>query len=722
VATVIGPGPWYGWQPPADAGGELMTTTLETIQVLLVEDDEDDYLITRDLLAAQNHARFEVDWCSDYDSALAAIREQRHDVYLVDYRLGARTGLELANEGFVSRPSAPVIALTGLGDYAVDAEATGLGFTDFLVKQDLDPALLERSIRYGLAHQRAMRALALSEERYALAARAASAGIWDWDLVSDRIYLSPRWHAVLGQPEREAEKSPAAWFDLVHSDDIQALRAMIDTHVRGDSTHLESELRMRHLDGGWRWILVRALATRNLNGQATRLAGSLSDITERRDAENRLRDGALHDSLTALPNRTLFMDRVDQVLRRAVREPGRDCAVLFVDVDGFKLVNDSISHAAGDRLLIALAGRIAGSVRPGDSTGRIGGDEFTVLLDGLRDQPAAVTIAERLQHDVAEAFTVDGRELSVTASIGIAFGTPGISAAELVRNADIAMYDAKRNHQPRLSIFNDAMHSRVVRRVTVESHLRKAIEDSLLEVHYQPIVELTSGRICALEALARWPGQWPYVPPVDFIPIAEQTGLIGALGIHVLQTAISALADWRGARLVDENVRMSVNLSGRQLDDADLSLRVSEELDHAGLSADALLLEITESTLIQDADRMQTRITDLCASGVSLYLDDYGTGYSSLSALHRYPVAALKIDRSFVTSMSDDPGGTDVIVDSTIALAHGLGLKVVAEGIETAAQLSRLRTIGCEYGQGYLFARPLPRADIEQLLTGPALG
>lgn len=693
-----------------------MATVLDVVRVLLVEDDEGDYVITRDLLTAQEHARFEVEWCSDYDSALAAIREHRHDVYLVDYRLGARTGLELVSQAFGAQPTAPVIALTGRADYAVDAEATVLGFTDFLVKDDLDATMLERSIRYGLSHQRSMCALALSEERYALASRAASAGIWDWDLLRDRIYLSPRWHAVLGHPEREDEQPPAAWFDLVHPDDVRALRGLIDAHLRGDTPHVESELRMRHADTSWRWILVRGLAIRDLAGKATRMAGSVSDVTKRRVAEDRLRVGALRDSLTALPNRSLFMDRLDQLLRRTVRDASVNCAVLFADIDNFKLVNDSMSHAAGDRLLIALASRLAAVVRPGDSAGRFGGDEFAVLLDGVSDKSTAIAVAERLQEEIAKVATVDGRDLSVTASIGIAFSRPGITPGELLQNADIAMYDAKRDRVSRISIFNEAMHGRIVQRITLESNLRKAIDASLVGVHYQPIVELTTGRLCAVEALARWPEQWAPVTPEEFILVAEQTGLIRTLGLHVLRTAVSTLADWRRDGVVDENVRMSVNLSGHQLDDPDLPAKVSRELTRAGLNTDALLLEITESTLMQDPDRIQAVVMELCDTGVGLYLDDYGTGYSSLSALHRYPVDALKIDRSFVVSMSDDPGGTDVIVRSTVALAHNLGLEVVAEGVETRAQLQRLRTFGCEYGQGYLFARPLPRADTELLL------
>jgi diguanylate cyclase (GGDEF)-like protein/PAS domain S-box-containing protein len=693
-----------------------MGVTAELVRVLVVEDDENDYVLTRDMLASQEPERFEVEWCPDYESALAAIAGQRHDIYLVDYRLGERTGLELVSEAFSLPSSAPVIALTGRGDHAVDLEASALGFTDFLVKSELDPVSLERSIRYALAHHQTLRALARSEERYALAVRAASAGIWDWDLVDDRMYLSPRWNVIFGLPEYEGEQPPEAWFELVHPDDLPALRDTIDAHLRGDGAHLESETRMRHRDGSWRWMLVRGLAIRDANGVASRLAGSVLDVTERRVAEDQLRDGALHDSLTGLPNRALFIDRVDQVLRRAARDPDVGCAVLFIDINSFKLVNDGLSHAAGDRLLIALASRISSAVRPGDTTARLGGDEFTVLLDGICKQAQALAIIARLQGEIAKLFRVDGHELTITASIGVAFNVPAITAAEMLRNADIAMYDAKRDGLSGVSIFNEHMHSRLMERVALEADLRKAVDESLLGVHYQPIVDLRSGRVCALEALARWPEQWPAIATQDFIAVAEQTGLIAPLGLHVLQTALAALADWRQRGLIDENIRMTVNVSGRQLEDPALPAKVQAALHQAGLTANALILEITESTLMDDPNRMQAMVTALCETGVGLYLDDYGTGYSSLSALHRYPVDALKIDRSFISSSTDKTSGSDVIVRSTVALAHSLGLDVVAEGIETHAQLRLLQASDCQYGQGYLFAKPLAHADTERLL------
>jgi diguanylate cyclase (GGDEF)-like protein/PAS domain S-box-containing protein len=677
------------------------------VRVLLVDDDEDDFVITRDLLEHQDRVRFTVDWRSTYDQALKAILEQRHDVYLVDYRLGERTGLELVREGFASRPFAPVIMLTGQPTYEIDLEATALGVTDFLVKEELDRSRLERSIRYAISHQKA--------ERYALAVRAANDGIWDWDLESDRIYLSPRWHALLGQPEEPRDARPSAWFDLVAPDDLPRLRGAIDAHLEGRTPYLECEHRLRHADGSWRWVLTRGVATRDPEGSPTRMAGSLSDMTDSRVARLRLEHDALHDMLTGLPNRTLFLDRVHQILQRATRDPAAGCAVLFLDLDGFKLVNDSFSHAVGDRLLAALADRVVGAVRPGDTVARLGGDEFTVLLDQIVDPLDATIIAERILRALGQPFHVDAHELLISASIGISLSVVGTKPSELIRNADIAMYEAKRRGRAQSAVFDESMHRRVVARLARQNEVRRLVEGALLQVHYQPIVELATGRITSVEALARWPDYLPPVAPTEFIPVAEETGVIGTLGQQVMGDALQTLAAWRRAGLVGEEVSVSVNVSGRQLEDLELAARVRHELRSAGLPPSALTLEITESTLMQEVERTEQMLLELGAIGVSLHLDDFGTGYSSLTALHRLPVDALKIDRSFVASILTE-GGNDVIVRSTAALAHSLGLAVVAEGVEDARQLERLRTLGCEYGQGDLITRALPEDDLRALL------
>ena len=687
----------------------------ESIAVLLVEDDEDDYIITSQMLTGQDRARFAVDWCSEYQEGLAKIAERSHDVYLIDYRLGERTGLELVREGFKFRPHAPVIILTGHSDYEIDLAANALGVTDYLLKQELDPRALERSIRYAISHQRALNELAESEERYALAVRAASDGIWDWDLESDRIYFSPRWHAILGLPKDATDQPPEAWFELVHEEDLPRLRAAIDAHLDGHTPHLQSEHRMRHADGSWRWVLSRGLATRGSGGAATRMAGSMSDVNDHHVAELQLQHDALHDALTGLPNRALFMDRVHQALQRSARDPDVGCAVMFLDLDRFKLVNDGLSHAVGDQLLVALAARIAQVLRPPDTLARIGGDEFTIVLDALVKIPDAILVAERVQQAVADPFHIDGHELRVTASVGIALGATPAGEAELLRNADIAMYDAKRRGGGRHAVFDQSMHQHVVNRIAREHDLRQAVEESLIGVHFQPIINLTTGRVYGVEALARWPSDWRKVTPLEFITIAEETGLIGELGMHVLSSALDCLAAWRAGGLVGPEVCLSVNVSARQLDDPALPETIQGALAAAGLPPDALRLEITESTLMQEPNRVGRIVSALCATGVRLHLDDFGTGYSSLSALHQFPVDALKIDRGFVSSLSGN--GSEAIVRSIITLAHGLGLEAIAEGIEYPAQLDRLRALGCDYGQGFLFARPLSFGDTEALLA-----
>ena len=689
------------------------------VKVLLVEDDEDDYLITRDLLRQQNRTRFDLDWCSDFESAMKIISEERHGVYLVDYRLGAHTGFDLVRSAFTRRPGAPVIMLTSQTDFEIDLEATAIGVTDFLLKQELNPHSLERSIRYAISHHRALTELARTQEGYALAARAVNDGIWDWDLEAERVYFSPRWRALLGQPEVAGHEPPEAWFDLVHEDDLPQLQEAIAAHLTGGTSHMESEHRIRHADGSWRWVLTRGLAIRDTtDGRPTRMAGSLSDITERRRAERQLRHDAFHDSLTELPNRALFMDRLEHALRHNERDPTFSLAVLFLDIDRFKLVNDSLSHAVGDRLLVLTAERVAESLRPGDTVARIGGDEFTILLEDVRAEDPeqfATLVAKRIQESLNEVFRIDDHRLFATASIGISVSTPGISAEDLLRNADIAMYEAKRRGRGRSAVFDQSMHYHMTNRLKRENDLRRAIEQSLLRVHYQPIVDLESGRLRGFEALARWPEYWPIVETEEFVSIAEDTGLIGPMGLQVLRTALGDLAGWRRSGLVADDVRMSVNVSGRQLDDPNFPQDVLDAIAAAELPGELISLEITETTLMREPERVSAIISEIGAPGVGLEMDDFGTGYSSLAALHKFPVDALKIDQSFVASL-DTTGDGEAIVRSILALAESLGLRVIAEGIEGREQLRRLRELGCEFGQGFIISRPVPANEVKAFL------
>jgi diguanylate cyclase (GGDEF)-like protein/PAS domain S-box-containing protein len=689
----------------------------DVLRILLVEDDEDDFVLTRSMLAAQGRAKVEIDWEQSFEPALLAIHEARHDLYLVDYRLGERTGLELVREAWKSDPPAPVIVLTGQDDYEVDLEASALGVTDYLVKGTIDAPSLERTIRYALRQHQTTADLRRSEERYAVAVRATNDGIWDWDLPSASMHFSDRWKTLLGYDDGFTSDRPDAWFELVHPDDVERLRREIDHHLTGSSPHFENEHRIRHANGEWRWVLTRGLTTRNGGGAPVRITGSLSDVTERRNAQQRLLHDALHDGLTGLPNRALFMDRLEHCLSHLAREPVDGCAVLYLDIDRFKLVNDSLSHAAGDRLLTELARRVEQVLRPGDTLARLGGDEFAILIEGISEPRQAVEVAVRAGQSIAEPVSFDGRTLSIVASIGIAHSFDGpVKGEELIRNADIAMYDAKAQGGGRHRTFDASMHRRVIDRLSLEAQLRQAISEARLRTFFQPIVDLRTGALHGLEALARWPADERIVSPAEFIPVAEDSGLIAPLGILMLRNACQTLSDWRARGLVELDVTVSVNVSLRQITDADLVDDVRTALSQAGLPASSLVLEITESTLMENPDLVGAVLGELLELGVGVQLDDFGTGYSSLTVLHTFPGDTLKIDRAFVADMVTR-SESQAIIRSIVGLAHNLGLRVIAEGIETPEQVRALAELTCEYGQGYHFARPLPALEIEAMMA-----
>jgi diguanylate cyclase (GGDEF)-like protein/PAS domain S-box-containing protein len=689
----------------------------ESLRILLVEDDEDDFVLTRSMLQAPGQGWFQLEWEQSYLPALQAIREARHDLYLVDYRLGDRTGLDLVRDAWDKEPAAPVIVLTGQDDHEVDVAASELGVTDYLVKGTIDAPGLERTIRYAVRHHRVMRDLRRSEERYATAVQATNDGIWDWDLVARTMHFSERWKTLLGYDAFTSER-PDAWFDLVHPDDVERLRREIDRHLAGTSPHFENEHRIRHADGGWRWVLTRGLTVRDEAGRPRRITGSLSDITDRHDAQERLLHDALHDSLTGLPNRALFLDRLTQGLRRLDRDRHYACGLLYVDIDRFKLVNDSLSHAAGDRLLIEVARRVGGVLRPGDTLARLGGDEFAVLLDGGVTPPDALEVAARVAAAIAAPIRFDRRELSISASIGIAHNLDGtVDPEELIRNADIAMYDAKARGGGCCEVFDTSMHQRLVDRVSLEARLRQAIDQERLRTFFQPIVDLRTGALHGLEALARWPAGEEAVSPADFIGVAEESGLIGPLGVLILRAACQTLGDWRRRGVVAPHVTVSVNVSIRQITAGGLVEHVRAALHDHDLPPANLVLEITESTLIENPELVSAVLDELLGLGVAVQLDDFGTGYSSLTVLHDFPGDTLKIDRSFVATMLERDGSA-AIVRSIVGLAHNLGLRTIAEGIEREDQREAVTALQCEYGQGFLFSRPLPAPEIEALIDG----
>ena len=577
------------------------------------------------------------------------------------------------------------------------------------------PLLMTGSLQDVTERIEAERALRESEERYALAARGTKDGVWDWNLVTDEIYYSPHWKEMIGYGEEEISDAPDEWLGRIHPDDVAAVRARIEAHLRGEEEQCECEYRLRNATGDYRWMLGRGLALFDENGAATRLSGSQTDITERKLAENQLEHNAFYDTaLTNLPNRALFAERLDRTIARGNRQPEHTFAVLFLDIDHFKKVNDSLGHLTGDRLLIEAATRFQRCLRPGDTVARFGGDEFAILLDDVGSIDDVHQVADRIHAELETPFPLDGHEAFVTVSMGIVMGQgDAANAEELIRSADTAMYRAKGAGRGRHEVFEATMHARAVRMLEMETDLRRALERDELRLHYQPIIDLASGKINGFEALVRWQNpQRGLVSPADFIPLAEENGLIVPIGWWVLEEACRQAQAWK-TRFGP--LQMSVNLSPKQLSQPDMFERVQGALNRTGFDAHLLKLEVTETVIMESAHASVEMFVSLKKLGVSFSMDDFGTGYSSLSYLHRFPLDAIKIDRSFVSHMK--PGGRDhEIVNTIISMARGLKMNVVAEGVELPDQLVYLRAMGCDYAQGFWMSRPLPSAQIEELM------
>ncbi|MEN9216702.1 MAG: EAL domain-containing protein, partial [Gloeomargarita sp. HHBFW_bins_162] len=567
--------------------------------------------------------------------------------------------------------------------------------------------------------RRVEEALRESRERYALAVAGANDGLWDWDLSTGEMYFSRRWQEMLGYRDGEISLNPDEWIDRIHPEDQERVRNELAAHLTGLTPHFESEHRVLHRDGRYRWMLCRGLAVRDTDGQVYRMAGSLTDITRRKQTEAQLRYDATHDSLTDLANRALFLECLEQALRQRHFAEGKgvNFAVLFLDLDRFKIVNDSLGHMTGDRLLVVIAQRLRSCLRPGDVLARFGGDEFAILLNGVSNALDGTMIAEQIHGAFKEPFALepDGLEVFTSASIGMVLG-PGqyTRPEEVLRDVDAAMHEAKRQGKACTAVFDHAMHTQALRLLQVETDLRRAISREELCVYYQPIVSLVSGTLTGFEALVRWRHpQWGLVSPGEFIPLAEETGLILSLGRWVLHHACAQMRHWQKTFPNAGHLNVSVNLSGRQLLQPHLVEQVAEILTETGLDPQFLRLEITESVL-GDYDEAVTILKKLKDVGVDACIDDFGTGHSSLSRLHRFPIDRLKIDQSFVSQVEYDRESRE-IVRTIMSLAQSLRMDVIAEGVETPAQRHLLQSLDCRYAQGFLFSRPLPSPQVEAL-------
>ncbi len=558
----------------------------ELIKVLLVEDEEDDYIITRDLLSEVKEKRYNLEWISTYEEALRTMMLNEHDIYLVDYKLGKQSGLKLTSESIGKGCKTPIILLTGQGDTEVDFQAMKAGAMDYLVKGQTDSFLFERAIRYAI---------------------------------------------------------------------------------------------------------------------------------ERKQLEGQLFFNAFHDTLTGLPNRELFMDRLGRVFERKKRHEDYMFAIFYLDLDRFKLINDSLGHLKGDELLVAVAKRLISCVRTSDTVSRHGGDEFVLILDDIKTTTDVLIVADRILKKLPLPFNLGGEEVFISASIGIAISTVTYDNVEhLLSAADTAMYSAKALGKARYVIYSPVPQESALTVLQLESALRHAITQNQFLLYYQPIVSLTSNEITGIEALVRW--QHPkrgLVPPSEFIPLAEETGLIISIGEWVLKTACMQSRAWHEAGYT--KARIKVNFSARQFNDRKLPMQVDKIIKETGLVASALEIEITESIAMKNIDFSVNILNALNSMGIGISIDDFGTGYSSLGSLKRFPISTLKIDISFIREIGKS-SDSEAIIKAIIALAHNLNMKTIAEGVETKEQLEFLLANDCDEIQGYLVSRPVPAEKMTEFL------
>lgn len=548
-----------------------------------------------------------------------------------------------------------------------------------------------------------------------------------------RLYNSPAYEKILGYSSEDLKTTSS--FEQIHPDDrLRVLQAAENARMSGQGECVE--YRIRHKDGSWRTLESTASAIRNAQGQTDKLVIVNRDITERKRAEELLAHNAFHDALTDLPNRALFLDRLQHALTLSKRHPDYKFAVLLIDVDEFKVINDSLGHTAGDQLLIQIGQRLKDAVRRADTVARprvggekdkpanddrlarLGGDEFTILLDDIRDPIEAVRVAERVQAELATPFVVDRQEIVISASIGIASSSnPHTQVEDLMRDADIAMYRAKRAGKARCEVSDTAMHANAVKRLQLETDLRKAFEQGEFRVYYQPIISVQTGKITGFEALTRWQRPEGVLSPISFIAVAEEIGLIIPMNRQLLQEACANLLSWQSQFPSNPPLTMSVNITPKEFAQSDLASEIGKTLKRVGLDPGCLQLEIIETIAMGDAEKSGHVLAQLKALGVRLSIDDFGTGYSSLSRLRRIPVDTLKIDRAFIMNMDSDSESRE-IVRIIITLAHNLGLKVVAEGTETEEHIKLLKQLNCEMAQGYSFSRPADAQAMLKLLAG----
>jgi len=690
----------------------------ESIDVLLVEDNSQEAEIVRLYLAKRYSHKYSIRHVRSISGALAELSTGRSpSVILLDLHLPDTKGLDGFKHISGAAPAVPVIILTNWNEERTAAIAVRSGAQDYLVKREVNAALLHRAILYAIERQQTEQALLKVKERYALAVAGANDCIWDWDAASDKAYFSPRWNELVGLPPDAKVERLQDWFERVHPDDMSDLRRTVSAEFVGERQHFEHEHRLRHEKGDYIWVYARGVILADVRGKAVRMAGSISSIAKRKETEQQLIHRALHDALTGLPNRVLFIDRLQQALRRFKRNNEQRFAVLYFDLDRFKFINDSLGHSAGDSLLVSVARRLMSVIRPGDTVARMGGDEFAVLVSDIDDESDTAQVTERIHTLFQQEFSIAGRGVYTSVSIGVAVVAKQYQLPEeLLRDADLAMYRAKRSESENTAIFDTTMHQAAIARLNLETDLRRAFARGEFVVHYQPIVTLAERRIVAFEALLRWMHpKKGLLSPDSFLSVVEDTGMLSNLSWWVLEQACRQAREWRTAIVNGSPLSMSVNVSATMFRAENSIQRVKDIVRESGILPGDLSLELTERDCMDHEEATQAILDELRRFGVGIHMDDFGTGYSSLSYLQRCSYDTLKIDRSFVQTIGSEDQSA-AIIKTIVGLGRMLDMNVVAEGVESQNQLDALESMECPEAQGFWFSRPVSPIEAGKLL------
>ncbi len=690
----------------------------ESIDVLLIEDNPQEAEIVRLYLAKRYTHKYSIRHVRSIGAALTELDSgRRPSVILLDLHLPDTNGLDGYRHVSGAAPGVPVIILTNCNEESTAASAVRAGAQDYLIKREVNAALLHRAILYAIERQRSEQALVKMKERYALAVAGATDCIWDWEAGSDKAYFSPRWNELVGLPSDMKVDRLGDWFERVHPEDIAELRRIVSPRPEAERQHFEHEHRLRHESGDYLWVVARGVVLADQAGRAVRMAGSISSIAKRKETENQLIHRALHDALTGLPNRVLFIDRLQQALRRFKRNNQLRFAVLYFDLDRFKFVNDSLGHSAGDSLLVSIARRLMSVIRPGDTVARMGGDEFAVLVSDIEDESDTAQVAERIHNLFQQEFSIAGRGMYSSASIGIAVAANQYdSPEEVLRDADLAMYRAKRSENENTVIFDTTMHQAAITRLNMETDLRRAFARGEFVVYYQPIVTLAERKIVAFEALLRWlHPEKGLLAPESFLHVVEDTGMLAPLSWWVIEQACRQAAEWRRLFVNGTPLGMSVNVSVSMFRAENAAQRLKNIVRDCGIAPQDLSLELTERDCMDHEDATHTVLADLHRFGVKINMDDFGTGYSSLSYLQRCAYDTLKIDRSFVRNLHAEEQSL-AIIKTIVGLGRMLNMNVVAEGVESQSQLDALVSLECPEAQGFWFSKPVPAAEAGALI------